>query len=109
MFDKHIAKKYGIKRNCHSCLYRHGCSWDFDGIFTDKVTGEHVWDNCKHWKLGKCYKCKYVDEPDDQEWYKRECEAYCFGGCSKFRRTFKQTEQFKELINQSSPQVNNNA
>ena len=41
MFDKYIAKKYRIKRNCHSCLYRHGCSYDFDEMFTDKITGEH--------------------------------------------------------------------
>lgn len=99
MFDKYIAKKYGIIRNCHSCLYRHGCCWNFDEMFTDKVSGQHIWDNCKHWKLGKCYKCKYVDESNDNEWYKRECEAYCFGGCSKFSYNKGKTQKFKELIN----------
>lgn len=105
MFDKYIAKKYNIKRNCHSCLYRHGCPHDFDEMFTNKITGEHVWDNCKHWKLGKCYKCKYVDESNEANWYKRGCEAECFSGCKKFRRSFKHTKEFIKLLEENKNEV----
>lgn len=93
MFDRLIAKKYKIKRNCHSCLLRHDCCFNFNEIFPN--TDE--WDNCKHWKLGKCYTCKFVDEPDDKVWYKRECETYCFGGCKKYKKSKVETKAFKEL------------
>ncbi len=94
MFDKLIAKKYKIKRNCHSCLFRHCCRWDFNKMFPNAPDD---WDNCKHWKLGKCYTCQFVDEPDDNEWYKMECEAYCFGGCKKYKKSKVETKAFKKL------------
>lgn len=93
MFDKHLAKKYKIKRNCHSCLFRHCCRWNFYKMFPNP----DVWDYCRHWKLGKCYTCKFADD-NDEEWFKRGCECWCFGGCNKYRKNKGATERFKELI-----------
>lgn len=92
MFDKLFAKKYKIRRNCHSCLFRHCCRWDFDKMFPSSVL-----DNCKHWKLGKCYTCQFVDDNED-EWYKRGCEIWCFGGCQKYRKAKNTTNALQELI-----------
>lgn len=69
-----------VKGRCHSCLYRHSCcphELPLEG-------------NCVHWKLGKCYTCKFVDDSED-EWFKRGCEAECFSGCRKYTRDWKKT------------------
>ena len=69
-----------IKGKCHSCDYRHsycGHEIPFEG-------------HCKHWKLGQCYTCKFVDD-DDDAWFKRGCEAECFSGCRKYKRDLKKT------------------
>ena len=69
-----------IKGSCFSCYYRHRCRH------------EATLDNtCKHWRLGKCYTCKFIDEPDDYEWYLRGCEMKCFGGCKKYKRDWGKT------------------
>lgn len=72
-----------IKGSCHSCLYRHR-------FCRHEVMLEN---NCKHWKIGKCYTCKFIDETDDNEWLKRGCETECFGGCKKYKRDWKKTFQ----------------
>ena len=72
-----------IKRNCHSCLYRHG---GCDRKLPDS-------NGCKHWKLGKCYTCKFINV-DDDEWFKRGCETWCFGGCKKYKRNWKKTFEY---------------
>ena len=71
-----------MKKNCHSCLYRH------------KMCRHRPLknDSCKHWKLGKCYTCKFLDA-NENEWYERGCEAECFGGCKKYKRDWKKTIQ----------------
>ena len=69
-----------IKGKCHSCDYRHsycGHEIPFEG-------------HCKHWKLGQCYTCKFIDD-DDDAWFKRGCEAECFSGCRKYKRNWKKT------------------
>lgn len=70
-----------IKGSCLSCFYRHRCC-------PHELPLE---DNCKHWKIGKCYTCKFIDETDDNEWLERGCEAECFGGCKKYKRDWKKT------------------
>lgn len=67
-------------RDCHSCFYRH------------RMCKHTIPDdgNCKHWKLGKCYTCKFINA-DEDEWYKRGCESECFGGCRKHERDWKKT------------------
>lgn len=72
--------------HCHSCRYRHDCCPH------DYPDGE----KCRHWKLGDCYTCKHLDAPDD-EWFKRGCEAWCFGGCKKYKRDWKKTFQFMRI------------
>lgn len=72
--------KTPIYKRCQSCRYRHGCDLPFPPQEVD----------CKHWKLGKCYTCKYVDAPDD-EWFPRGCETWCFGGCKKYKRDWRKT------------------
>ena len=67
-----------IVKRCVSCLYRHGCNHELPE--SDK--------DCKHWKLGKCYTCKYMGVSDD-EWFKRGCEIYCNSGCNKYKRDWK--------------------
>lgn len=59
------------------------------------------WDNCKHWKLGKCYTCQFVDDNED-EWFKRGCEAWCFGGCRKYCKSKEKTNEFKKLIREDN-------
>ena len=70
---------YIIKR-CRDCLFRHSCFRELPPL--DEV--------CKHWKLGKCYTCKYKDAPVE-EWFKRGCESECFSGCEKYKRDWKKT------------------
>jgi len=65
------------KGDCHSCLYRHSCC------------PHPIDEDCKYWKLGKCYTCKFVD--DDDEWDARGCETWCFGGCKQYKRSWKKT------------------
>lgn len=65
---------------CFSCYYRHCCSREIS--FDEK---------CEHWKVGKCYTCKFVDETDQNKWLERGCEAECFGGCKKYKRDWKKT------------------
>lgn len=50
-------------------------------------------EDCKYWKLGKCHTCAYINDNDD-EWYKRGCEAWCFGGCIKYHRDWKKTFEY---------------
>ena len=75
------------KGDCHSCLYRHSCC-------PYPLLLEH---DCKYWKLGKCYTCKFVDA-DEDEWYKRGCETWCFGGCKKYKRDWKKTFKLGDYI-----------
>ena len=83
-----------IVRRCVSCLYRHGLCSHFDDYL--KLNDN---ENCKHWKLGKCYTCKYKDVPD-KEWFKRGCESECFSGCKKYKRDWKKTWKcFKYKLN----------
>ena len=73
------------KKRCTSCLFRHGCFHELPPENED----------CKHWKLGKCYTCKYYGV-DDDEWFKRGCETWCFSGCKKYKRNWKKIwELFK--------------
>lgn len=76
-----------IKGACHSCFYRHK-------LCHHEVPLE---DNCKYWKLGKCYTCKFIDETDDNEWFKRGCEAECFGGCKKYQRDWGKTFELLKM------------
>ena len=100
MFDKWFAKKYKIERNCHSCLFRHCCRWDFNKMFPN---APDEWDNCKHWKLGKCYTCKFVDDAYNNEdsWFKRGCESECFGGCRRYIKSKSRTNAFLKLIREN--------
>ena len=65
---------------CHSCDFRHSCC-----PYTPSIDS-----SCKHWKLGKCYTCKFVDDNDDA-WFTRGCEAECFSGCEKYKRSWQKT------------------
>lgn len=78
-----------IKQNCHICLHRHSCRHNFDKIFCPNGIYSNE-TNCKYWQLGKCLLCRnlYVSEGD---WFQRGCEAWCFGGCKKFKRNWKAT------------------
>lgn len=69
-----------IIKRCRSCLFRHCCHRDLPP--SDK--------DCKHWKLGKCYTCKYI-ESNEAEWFTRGCETWCFGGCEKYKRDWQKT------------------
>lgn len=73
-----------IKGSCHSCYYRHRYCPPKDDI-------------CKHWKLGKCYTCKFVDDNEDA-WYERGCESECFGGCKKYKRNWKKTFELLKFM-----------
>lgn len=94
-----FKEPYIPKHNCHSCYYRHGCPHKFEKMFLRDENGQYVWDNCKHWRVGQCYLCKYFQDPDE-EWYKRGCETWCNGGCRKFKRNWKATFRwwFKKLV-----------
>lgn len=72
---------------CHSCKFRHSCC-------PHKVP---LNGKCKHWKLGKCYTCKFV-EATEEEWFQRGCETECFSGCKKYRRDWKKTFKLKSLL-----------
>ena len=74
-----------IIKRCVSCLYRHGYCSHFDEYL--QLNDD---ENCKHWKLGKCYTCKHKDAPDE-EWFKRGCESECFSGCETYKRDWKKT------------------
>lgn len=69
-----------IKGICSSCDFRHSCF-----IYNPSLDG-----CCKHWKLGKCYTCKFVDD-DDNVWFARGCETEYPGGCKKYKRNWKRT------------------
>lgn len=66
--------------DCHSCRFRHCCC-------SYKPADPK---NCDRWKIGKCYLCQYLEVPD-KEWFNRGCEAWCFGGCKKFKRDWTRT------------------
>lgn len=74
-----------IIKRCGTCSFRHSCFHDLP------PEGEE----CKNWKLGECYTCKYYGAPDD-EWFRRGCEIWCCGGCEKYKRDWKKAwEWFK--------------
>lgn len=75
-----------VKGICHSCDFRHSCC--------PHCPPED--DNCKHWKLGKCYTCKFVDD-DEDSWFARGCEAECFSGCRKYKRDWKKTFEILKM------------
>ena len=72
----------GIK-DCHSCRFRHCCNRELPPLD----------EECRHWKLGDCYTCKFFDV-DDDEWFKRGCETWCNGGCRKYRRNWKKSLEY---------------
>ena len=74
------------EKTCHSCRYRHSCC-----PYHPSMGGE-----CKHWRMGKCYTCKFINAPDD-EWLKHGCEAECFGGCRKYKRNWKRTFELLKM------------
>ena len=79
-----------IKKNCISCLYRHElCCPYFPTI-----------NECKHWKLGKCYTCKYYDDiiENPDAWYGRGCETWCNSGCTKYKRNWKETFKWYKFL-----------
>ena len=85
--------EYSVRKNCHSCLYRHGgypmkiknkCNDFYDN-------GEHEYtEDCPSWKIGRCYSCIHhdddINEHEDkiEAWYKRGCETWCMSGCRKY-------------------------
>jgi hypothetical protein len=72
-FEKHTIK------TCHYCYYRHRCPYEF------------CYYGCRHWRLGQCLLCKNLNASDD-DWFKRGCEAKCYGGCREhFKRNWKAT------------------
>lgn len=75
---------------CRTCKFRHRWCKAFRHRHY-KYPREDIF--CKHWKLGKCYICKFVDMPDE-EFLKRGCEAEYPGGCRKFERDWKKTFEF---------------
>lgn len=67
--------------DCHSCKFRHCCNRSLSEVNT----------YCPYLSFGDCYLCKYFDVTDD-EWFKRGCEVWCFGGCNdKFKRSWPKT------------------
>jgi len=82
--QKHYSKYYtkNLPHNCHSCYYRHRCSYPVPGF--NEVNGKIIWNECKHWKPGGCYSCQMILENDDV-WFENNCECECFGGCSKWK------------------------
>ena len=76
-----------VKGKCHSCRFRHsmcqhcapkGCK-------------------CRHWKLGKCYTCKWIDI-ENCNFLSSWCETWCFGGCKKYyKRDWKKTFKLLKL------------
>ena len=67
-------------RDCSSCDSRHSCC----------PHNPHTDGRCKHWKLGHCYTCKFVNDNDDV-WFARGCEAEYPSGCKKYKRNWKKT------------------
>lgn len=51
---------------------------------------------CKHWRMGKCYTCKFITASDD-DWFKRGCESECFSGCEKYKRDWKRTFELLKI------------
>ena len=80
-------------KTCTYCYYRHRCFQPCNF----KADGQPY---CKHWKLGKCLLCKYLNA-DEWDWFERNCECWCFGGCRKhFKRDWKATLKwwFKRIV-----------
>lgn len=84
---------------CHDCEYRHSSCSYLSPYKTNEL--------CKHWKLGKCYVCKYykdsslMTEEETDEWYKRGCEGWFPTAmyCKKFKRDWEKTiKYFIDLI-----------
>ena len=85
--------EYNIRKNCHSCLYRHG---GYPMKIKNKCNdfyknGAHDYsEDCPSWKIGRCYSCIHHDDDiNDHEdkieaWYKRGCETWCMSGCRKY-------------------------
>ena len=69
-----------IVKRCVSCSFRHYYCPHFKNL---PLKGE-----CKHWKLGECYTCKYKEVPDE-EFIKRGCELEFPSGCIKYTRDWK--------------------
>lgn len=81
--DPELCDYYNvIRKNCFSCLNRHNCC-----VYPTPT------NECEYWKLGKCYTCKYYDDAieDMDAWFARGYEAWCNGGCDKYKRSWKNT------------------
>jgi hypothetical protein len=52
--------------------------------------------DCKWWKLGQCYTCKFVDD-DDDSWFARGCECEYPSGCKKYKRDWKKTFEILKM------------
>lgn len=65
------------QKTCYSCRRRHNCRRE------PPIDGE-----CENWKMGDCYACKFINA-DEEDWIKRGCECWCFGGCKKYKRNWK--------------------
>lgn len=72
-------------RDCGSCDFRHSYCRHNPPVGC-----------CKHWKLGKCYTCKFVDD-DDNAWFTRGCEAEYPSGCKKYKRNWKKTFEILKM------------
>lgn len=68
-----------IRGICHTCDFRHSCC-----PYELPQDGK----KCKHWKLGKCYTCKHLNDTDEN-WFKRGCEAEYPGGCNNYKRDWR--------------------
>lgn len=72
---------------CYNCEYRHR-DCNYSSCDDSNIT-------CKHWKLGKCYICKYykenMTEEDTDKWFQRGCEVWFPSGgcCLNFKRDWK--------------------
>ena len=69
-----------IPKNCFSCLNSNECTLNLN-------------ENCKNWKLGKCYTCKHLDNSKNNPdtWNKMDCESNCNHGCEQYEQDFKKT------------------
>ena len=74
------------KGSCTSCLFRHSSC----------MRPLPIENDCKHWRLGKCYTCKFVDD-DEDKWFARGCETWCFSGCKKYKRDWKKTFELLKM------------
>ena len=90
--DQVLGNYYNvIRKNCFSCLYRHNCC-----VYPTPT------NECEYWKLGKCYTCKHYDDATENmdAWFARGCEAWCNGGCEKYKRSWKKTFKWFRFLRQ---------